>query len=333
MKILPCASIRTKSQVSVKSDSALGGRRHQRDHPRTGVFWTRSRKEALAAFLFILPDSLGLLIFVGIPMLLALSLGFFSVDGFGGYKFVGLANYSRMLHDPLFLKSLWVTVVYVLILVPGLYLTGLGLALLVSQKLPLIAVWRSLFFMPYVVSLVVVGLTWKVMLIDKVGFVNSLLQLLHLPGRSWLGDPNLALGAILFVTIWFLMGYYMIIFLSGLQEIPKEYYEAAKIDGAGPWAMFTKITLPLLQPTSFFVLLVSTVSAVAGSQAFDLIYVMTKGGPANSTSLAVFYIYEQAFQFNNYGYAAAMASFLVIILLLITIALFALTRGGRFHLA
>jgi len=332
MKILPRASTRTKSQVSVKSDSALGGRRHQPAHPQTGVFWTRSRKEALAAFLFILPDSLGLLIFVGIPMLLALSLGFFSVDGFGGYKFVGLANYNRMLHDPLFLKSLWVTVVYVLILVPGLYVTGLGLALLVSQKLPLIAIWRSLFFMPYVVSLVVVGLTWKVMLIDKVGFVNSLLQLLHLPGRSWLGDPNLALGAILFVTIWFLMGYYMIIFLSGLQEIPREYYEAAKIDGAGPWAMFTKITLPLLQPTSFFVLLVSTVSAVAGSQAFDLIYVMTKGGPANSTSLAVFYIYEQAFQFNNYGYAAAMASFLVIILLLVTIALFALTRGGRFHL-
>ena len=96
--------------------------------------------------------------------------------------------------------------------------------------------------------------------------------------------------------------------------------------------MFTKITLPLLRPTSFFVLLVSTVSAVAGSQAFDLIYVMTKGGPDNSTSLAVFYIYEQAFQFNNYGYAAAMASFLVIILLLITIALFALTRGGRYHL-
>ncbi len=332
MKILPRASTRTKSQVSVKSDSALGRSRHQPAGLRAGIFWTRSRKEALSAFLFILPDSLGLLIFVGIPMALALSLGFFSVDGFGGYRFVGLANYNRMLHDPLFLKSLWVTVVYVLVLVPGLYVSGLGLALLVSQKVPLIAVWRGLFFMPYVVSLVVVGLTWKVMLIDKVGFVNGVLQLLHLPGRSWLGDPNLALGAILFVTIWFLMGYYMIIFLSGLQEIPREYYEAARIDGAGAWAMFTKITLPLLQPTSFFVLLVSTVSAVAGGQAFDLIYVMTKGGPANSTSLAVFYIYEQAFQFNNYGYAAAMASFLVIILLLITIALFALTRGGRFHL-
>jgi multiple sugar transport system permease protein len=300
---------------------------------RTGrPFWTRSRKETLAAWLFILPDFIGLLIFVAIPMVLALSLGFFSVDGFGGYKFVGLANYQRMLRDPLFMKSLGVTIVYVTCLVPGLYVSGLGLALLVRQRIPLIGLWRSLFFMPYVVSLVVVALIWKVMLIDKVGFINRLLELIGLQGRSWLGDPNLALGAVLAVTIWFLMGYYMIIFLSGLQDIPREYYEAAKIDGANSWAMFMSITLPLLRPTSFFVLLVSTVSAVSGSQAFDLIYVMTNGGPANSTSLAVFYIYQQAFKFNNYGYAAAMASVLVVILLAMTVVLFALTRGGRFHL-
>ena len=296
------------------------------------TFWTRSRKETLAAWLFILPDFVGLLIFVAIPMVLALSLGFFSVDGFGGYKFVGLANYQRMLRDPLFLKSLGVTIVYVICLVPGLYISGLGLALLVRQKIPLIGLWRSLFFMPYVVSLVVVALIWKVLLIDKVGFINRMLELVGLQGRSWLGEPNLALGAVLIVTIWFLMGYYMIIFLSGLQDIPREYYEAAKIDGANSWAMFTSITLPLLRPTSFFVLLVSTVSAVSGSQAFDLIYVMTNGGPANSTSLAVFYIYQQAFKFNNYGYAAAMASVLVVVLLAMTVVLFALTRGGRFHL-
>jgi multiple sugar transport system permease protein len=295
-------------------------------------FWTRSRKETLAAWLFILPDFIGLLIFVAIPMVLALSLGFFSVDGFGGYKFVGLANYQRMLRDPLFMKSLGVTIVYVICLVPGLYVSGLGLALLVRQRIPLIGLWRSLFFMPYVVSLVVVALIWKVLLIDKLGFVNRMLELVGLQGRSWLGEPNLALGAVLVVTIWFLMGYYMIIFLSGLQDIPREYYEAAKIDGANSWAMFTSITLPLLRPTSFFVLLVSTVSAVSGSQAFDLIYVMTNGGPANSTSLAVFYIYQQAFKFNNYGYAAAMASVVVVVLLFMTVVLFALTRGGRFHL-
>ena len=304
----------------------------RRSEPARRVFWTRTRKETLAAWLFILPDSIGLLIFVAIPMVLALSLGFFSVDGFGSYKFVGLANYNRMLRDPLFMKSLGVTIVYVICLVPGLYISGLGLALLVRQRIPLVGLWRSLFFMPYVVSLVVVALVWKVMLIDKVGFINRMLELVGLEGRSWLGDPNLALGAVLVVTIWFLMGYYMVIFLSGLQDIPREYYEAARIDGANSWKMFTRITLPLLRPTSFFVLLVSTVSAVSGSQAFDLIYVMTNGGPANSTSLAVFYIYQQAFKFNNYGYAAAMASVLVVILLFLTILLFALTRGGRFHL-
>jgi multiple sugar transport system permease protein len=295
-------------------------------------YWTRSRKEALAAWLFILPDFIGLLIFVAVPMVLALSLGFFNVDGFGGYKFIGLANYNRMLHDPLFLKSIGVTIVYVVCLVPGLYVTGLGLAILVRQKIPLIGVWRSLFFMPYVVSLVVVALIWKVMLLDKVGFINQMLERIGLHGRAWLGEPSFALGAVLIVTIWFLMGYYMIIFLSGLQEIPREYYEAARIDGANSWAMFTKITLPLLLPTSFFVLLVSTVAAVSGSQAFDLIYIMTNGGPANSTSLAVFYIYQQAFKFNNYGYAAAMASTVVVILLIFTGILFAMTRGGRFHL-
>ena len=221
-----------------KLESSSGDPGNERGKGRRAVqrkgrtYWTRSRKEALAAWLFVLPDFVGLLIFVAAPMALSLSLGFFSVDGFGGYKFIGLANYNRMFHDPLFLKSIGVTIVYVVFLVPGLYVSGLGLALLVRQKIPWVGVWRSLFFMPYVISLVVIALIWKVMLIDKVGFVNQMLELFGLQGRSWLGDPNFALGAVLVVTIWFLMGYYMIIFLSGLQEIPREYYEAARIDGA-----------------------------------------------------------------------------------------------------
>jgi len=298
---------------------------------RSGPRLKRSQREALAAYLFILPDALGLGVFVALPMLFSLSLGFFSVNGFGVFRFIGLANFQRMLIDPLFRKSLWVTFVYVLILVPALYVTGLGLALLVNRRMPFVGVFRSMFFVPNVVSLVVVALIWQVMLVDKVGFVNRLFQLFGLSGYSWLGDPNITLYSILFVTVWFLMGYYMIIFLSGVQEIPREYCDAARIDGAGPWSTFTRITLPLLRPTSFFVLLVSLVTAVAGSQTFDLIYVMTRGGPANSTSLVIFYIYQQAFQFNNYGYAAAMASFLVLILLLVTIVLFAVTKGGRFH--
>jgi multiple sugar transport system permease protein len=166
-----------------------GEHERKRRQPVGRVFWTRSRKEAFAAWLFIFPDCIGLFVFVAIPMVLALSLGFFSVDGFGGYKFAGLADYNRMLRDPLFMKSLGVTTVYVLCLVPGLYLGGLGLALLVLQRIPLVGLWRTLFFMPFVVSLVVVALIWKVMLIDKVGFINRMFELVGLQGRSWLGLP------------------------------------------------------------------------------------------------------------------------------------------------
>jgi multiple sugar transport system permease protein len=292
---------------------------------------SRTRREWLAAYLFLLPDALGLLVFLGVPMVLSLSLGFFEVSGFGDYTWVGLANYRQMFDDPLFIDSLKVTGAYVAILVPGLYVSGLGLALLVKQRLPAIPLFRGMLFLPHVISLVVIGLVWRFMLVDRVGMVNRVFARLGLEGRSWLGDPDLALGALLVVTVWFLMGYYMLIFLAGLQEIPREFYEAARIDGASAWRSFRDITLPLLKPTSFFVLLVSTVTAVAGGQGFDLVYVMTQGGPANSTNLIIFYIYQQAFQFSHYGYAAAMASFLVLVLVVLTGILFAVTKGGRFE--
>ena len=288
------------------------------------------QREWIAGYLFVAPDAIGLLIFVGAPMLLSLSLGFFSVSGFGEYSFVGLANYRRMLGDPLFWQSLKVTVFYVVMLVPALYVCGLGLALLIQADTRVNGFVRTLLFMPQTVSLVVVGLVWQVLLIDKIGLLNRLISALGVGGFSWLGDPRLALIMVVVISVWFLMGFYMLIFLGGLQDIPREYYEAAKIDGAGPVASFYRITLPLLRPTSFFVLLVSTVTAVCGSQTFDLVYIMTRGGPANTTSLAIFYVYQQAFLFNEYGYAAAMASVLVVVLMLITVLLFMLTRGGRF---
>ena len=237
------------------------------------------RREHLAAYLFILPDALGLTIFVGVPMFLALAVGFFEVDGFGGYKFVGLGNYLRMWNDPLFWSAARVTLAYAAMLVPALYVCGLGLALLVQKTNRFNAVMRSLFFAPQMVSLVVVALVWQLLLVDKIGIVSRLTPLVGLGGLSLLGDPNFALFTVVVVSVWFLMGFYMLIFLGGLQDIPSEYYEAARIDGAGPVASFWYITLPLLKPTSFFVLLVSLVAAVAGGQVFDLIYVMTKGGP------------------------------------------------------
>ncbi|QBD78698.1 sugar ABC transporter permease [Ktedonosporobacter rubrisoli] len=302
---------------------------HTKQRSKKGL--ARERREWIAAYLFLAPDALGLLVFVGIPMIYALALGFFDVDGFGNFSFAGLMNYSKMFSDPQFLISLRVTLVYVIVLVPGLFVAGLGLALLVKQRIPFIGLFRSMFFMPYVISLVVVGFVWKFMLTDQIGVFNQFLTTLGLNSRSWLGDPNLALGTVIFINIWLGMGYYMIIFLAGLQDIPHEYYEAAYLDGASGWNAFRYVTWPLLKPTSFFVLLVSLVSAVAGSQGFDLIYVMTRGGPDQSTSLGIFYIYQQAFQFGHYGYAAAMASALVAVLLIATLILFALTKGGRFE--
>ncbi|MDK4705967.1 sugar ABC transporter permease [Rhizobium sp. CNPSo 4062] len=287
-------------------------------------------REWIAGYLFVLPDALGLFLFLGVPMLLSLALSVYEVNGFGGYNFVGAKNYMRMWHDPLFWKGARVTALYAVMLVPSLYVTGLGLALLVQQTNRFNAVVRSMFFAPNMVSLVVVALVWQFMVIDKIGVVGQTMANLGLPAISFLGDPNFALITVVLVSVWFLMGFYMLIFLGGLQDIPKEYYEAAMIDGAGPVKRFRYITLPLLKPTSFFVVMVSMVAAVAGAQAFDIIYVMTKGGPANSTAVLIVYIYQQAFSFGAFGYAAAMSSILVVALMAVTAIFFAVTRGGRF---
>lgn len=289
---------------------------------------SRKHREWIAAALFLAPDTIGLLVFVGVPMALSFVLGFFQVSGFGSYRWVGLGNYRRMMADPLFWDSMRITGLYVVVLVPVLFCVSLGLGLLVKQKLPWIGAFRTALFMPYVISLVVVGLLWKFLLDDQVGAVNRAMRSAGLGAHSWLGDPKLALGSVIAVTVWVMMGYYMIIFLAGLQEIPQEYYEAARLDGAGPWRTFRAITWPLLRPTSFFVLLMSTVAALTGG--LDLIFVLTGGGPADGTALAIFYIYQQAFVFGEFGYASAMGSFLVLIMVVVSAVIFMLTRGGRF---
>lgn len=299
------------------------------DKPATIRLTTR-RREAIAGYLFVLPDALGLLVFIGLPMILALGISFFEVDGFGSFKFVGMANYVRMWGDPLFWSTLKTTLVFAAMLVPLLYVSGLGLALLVQRTSRFNTVMRSMFFAPQMVSLVVISLVWQLMVVDKLGVLTRLAATLGLGSISFLGNPNFALFTVTIAGVWFLMGYYMLIFLGGLQDIPKEYYEAAKIDGASSVKSFWYITLPLLRPTSFFVLLISTVAAIAGAQAFDLVYVMTRGGPANSTTLLVTYIYAQAFQYSAFGYAAAMAALLVVLMMVTTIFFFFLTRGGRF---
>lgn len=289
---------------------------------------SRQSRERIAAYLFLAPNLIGLTIFLGIPMVLCLILGFFRVDGFGNYDFIGFGNYERMFADPLFLSSLGRTLIYLVVLVPGMFFAGLGLALLVRQQFPGVGFFRTALFAPNVISLVVIALIWKFLLTDNTGLLSGVLGAFGITAPSWLGDPAFALGTVIVVTIWFSMGYYMLIFLAGLQDIPREYYEVASLDGAGRWAIFWNITWPLLKPTSFFILLTSTVAVMTGG--LDLLVVFTSGGPANSTTLVIYYVYQQAFVYGEFGYASAIGSFLVVILLAWSALLFAVTKGGRF---
>jgi len=294
---------------------------------RSGAGKARAKREGWAAFWFLLPDSLGLLIFVFIPMIMAIVLGFFRLDGFGNLSFIGGANYVRMVQDPQFLQSAAVTAIYLVILVPAVFIVSLLLALLVQQRIPFVGAIRSALFAPYVISLVVVGLMWQFLLSDKVGVINQFLAAFGIHGISWLGDPKYTLGTVVVISIWFQMGYYMIIFLSGLQDIPGELYESARIDGATAWQRFWNITWPMLRPTALFVLITVTIAVITGG--FDLIYILTGGGPAGSTSLLIFYIYQQAFLYGEYGYAAAIGSVLVLVLLIWSAFMFRITKGGR----
>ncbi|TCO54758.1 carbohydrate ABC transporter permease [Actinocrispum wychmicini] len=291
---------------------------------------SRRRREAVAAYAFLAPDLIGLLVFVVVPMVLALGVSLFKVDGFGGYTFVGLDNFHRMLNDAALGQSLRVTAVYVVTFVPIAFVVSLALAMLVRDHFRGVGWVRTAFFVPNVISLVVVGLLWQFLLVEKQGIAANLLSTIGLGDVSLLGNPTLAFVSYVVISVWFLMGYQMLIFLAGLNDIPKEFDDAARIDGAGAWQRFRHVTWPLLRPTSFFVVVTSTVSAVTGLQAFDLVFVLTKGGPANATSTIVFYIYKQAFTFGNYGYAAAITTVMVGFLVVITGVMFRFTRGGRF---
>ncbi|WP_263248847.1 carbohydrate ABC transporter permease [Saccharopolyspora rosea] len=291
---------------------------------------SRRRSDAAAAFAFLAPDGLGLLLFVAVPTALALVVGLFDVDGFGNVSWAGLDNFRLMAGDGLLWRSFGVTALYAVLFVPLAFVVSLALALLVRDHFPGVGAVRAALFLPNAVSLVVIGLLWQFLLTDKTGVVSRLGAAVGLGGVSWLGDPDLALVTLVLISVWFLMGYQMLIFVGGLQDIPAELYDAATVDGAGPWQRFRRVTWPMLRPTSFFVLVTSTINAVTGLQAFDLVFVTTSGGPANATSTVVYYAYQQAFQFGRFGYAAAICALLVVALGAVTAALFALTRGGRF---
>jgi ABC-type sugar transport system permease subunit len=232
-------------------------------------------------------------------------------------KWIGLANYRELFSDPVFGEILMNTIIFSTIYVGGVMVFGLLLAVLVNTKVKGISFFRASYFVPVVTSAVAVGIIWSWILSPKYGLVNNLLEsYFGVTGPSWLGSKNLALIVVSFVQVWKMMGYYMILFLAGLQSIPRVYYEAATIDGASRWNKFWKITLPLLSPTTFFVLIVSIIDSFRN---FEIIYTMTQGGPSNATNTLVYSVYVNGFVFYRMGYASAIAYILLAFVGAITI--------------
>lgn len=273
-------------------------------------------KKNLVAWSFVIPNFVGFLIFTFIPILFSFVLAFSEWDSFSPIKFVGLQNFIKLFSDETFIISLTNTVKYTIFVVPLTMICALGLALLLNKKIKGIAIFRTLFFFPYITSLVAVAVVWNMLFHPTMGPINQFLGLFlnNLPG--WTSSSQWALYAIIIVSVWRYMGYYMILYLAGLQSIPRELYEAASMDGAGKWKQFWNVTLPSLRPTTFFVMIMLTINSF---KVFDLVQVMTEGGPGRSTNVLVYQIYNEAFVNFKFGYASAISMILFIIVLAITI--------------
>jgi multiple sugar transport system permease protein len=291
--------------------------------PRRQRLSSRNLRERITGYGFLFPDVLGLLVFVVGPIGFAFYISLHSWTALSPMRWIGFANYTRLWADVRFWDSLQITALYTIIYVPLLLAISLGLAVLVNQRLPFISIFRAIFFVPVVLSLVVSSLMWRYIFDERIGLLNYLIGLVGVPPQAWLGSVELALPSIIVVSLWIQMGYFMTIFLAGLQDIPREYYEAAMIDGASSSTAFFRITLPLLKPTTLFVLVISLINAF---QVFDQVWVMTRGGPASATRVTVIYIYQQAFQHLNLGYASAMAFALFLIILVVSLIQFRLFR-------
>jgi multiple sugar transport system permease protein len=293
---------------------------------RTGARLSRQYlRERVTGYGFLLPDVVGLLVFVVGPIGFAFYISLHTWSALSPMRWTGFSNYLRLWRDPQFWNSLEITALYTAIFVPLLIVVSLGLAVLVNQRLPFIPIFRAIFFVPVVLSLVVSSLMWRYIFDERIGLLNYLIGLIGIPPQAWLGSVELALPSIIVVSLWIQMGYFMTIFLAGLQDIPKEYYEAAMIDGASSRTAFMRITLPLLKPTTLFVLVISLINSF---QVFDQVWVMTRGGPASATQVTVIYIYQHAFQYLNLGYASAMAFVLFVIILVVSLVQFRLFRAN-----
>jgi multiple sugar transport system permease protein len=284
---------------------------------RRGGFSPLRRQEAIAGYLFLLPNILGFLVFSSIPVVATFSISLLDWDLIRAPRFVGIDNYVKLLtDDAVFRKVLFNTAYYVVGTVPAGIILSLLLALAMNANVRGIALFRVIFFIPVISASVAVAVMWRWLYNTDFGLINLILTSVGLKGVPWLSSTAWAMPAVILMAIWKSLGYNMVIFLAGLQSIPAHLHEAAAIDGANGVQRFRYITLPLLAPTTFFVLVISVISSF---QVFDLAFVLTKGGPGDATNTMVMYIYNQAFQFFHMGYAAAIAWVLFAIIFVITL--------------
>ncbi len=294
---------------------------------RTNKTWLtskRKRADLITAILFLLPSVSIFAVFVYYGLGFNIYLSFTSWNFLSKAKnFIGLTNYQRMLSDHRFWEIIGNTTYYALGTVIFSLLLGLIFALLLNQKIPGRGLFRTLIFSPYITTTAAVAVLWIWIFDPNYGLINYGLQLIGISGPRWLTDTMWAMPALLIMNTWRTAGYTMVIFLAGLTAIPREYYEAAEIDGAGRFQKFINITLPLLSPTTFFLVVTSLLSAF---QVFDQVAVMTQGGPVTATKVINYAIYTEAFVSFRAGYAAALATVLFIILFIITIFQLRLSR-------
>jgi multiple sugar transport system permease protein len=284
---------------------------------RTGL---RTR-QAMVAYLFLTPALVYFTVFFFYPIAYEFWLSLHS--GPNADAWVGLQNYARALRDDRVLHSFRITVLFAAGTTLGSILIGLGLALLLDRPLRGRVLLRAVLLFPYMTSFVIVALMWQNILDPYVGILNRALAALGLPQQAWLTSYEWALPAIVGITVWHGMGYNMVIFLAGLQGIPRDYYDAAKLDGASGWGLFRTITLPLLAPTTLFV---SILGVIGSLQAFAQPYVITQGGPADATRLYVYHVFEAGFGELDFGYASALAFLMFLVVLVLTVVQLRLGR-------
>lgn len=281
-------------------------------------------RNTLTGWSFIAPNFIGFAVLTLIPVVTLFYYAFTDWNVFGGATFTGLDNFRRMIHDAAFWTSFWNTVYYAALHIPLTLVIALGLALLLNRKMRGVAFFRTAAFFPYITSIVAIAVVWNTLFSPEFGPINQFLRLIGIDNPpGWTASATWSMPAVIIVGTWREVGYYMLLFLAGLQTIPRELYEAARMDGANAWHQFRNVTLPSLRPTTFFVTIILTIGSF---KVFDLILVMTQGGPGTSTLVLSQFIYKKGFQENQFGYASAVALVLFAICIAVTIVQFVVNK-------